>query len=219
MSTTTATTPRVPAPRAPRPAEESRPQESRPQESRPDAEELVDALRAGEEAAWRALVQRHRGLLLHIARRHGLGAHEAEDVVQETWARLFQHLGALRDPERLTSWAATTATRQCLAVHRRSRREQPGGPDAVEAACTWDVDEVLDARQRAAALRRAVARLPRRERALVEVLLEPEPPSYAQISARLAMPVGSIGPVRGRALRHLRALLAAQDDARLPVPA
>jgi DNA-directed RNA polymerase specialized sigma24 family protein len=47
----------------------------------------------------------------------------------------------------------------------------------------------------------------------VELFLEPEPLTYREISARLGIPVGSIGPVRGRALRRLRGLLAGRVEA------
>lgn len=171
--------------------------------------DLLAAAAAGDEQAWRALVARHRGLLLHVTRRHGLSAEEADDVVQETWVRLLQHVDVIRDAERLPGWLATTARRECIARRRRGWRESltPDGSCPEAAAETADPGDRWEAERRAALLRQAVTRLPDRERALVEVLLEPEPLSYAQISRRLCMPVGSIGPVRARALRRLQALL------------
>lgn len=183
-----------------------------PAQRRSDAE-LVAAIADGDDAAWRMAVERFQGLLLWTARRYRLTAEETADVVQETWTRLLEHVTDIRDPEHVAGWLATTASRQSLAVLRQRRREAPAPDEVVDSTHTWDVDDQLDAVQRARALRRAVATLSRRERDLMEVLLEPEPPSYAEISRRLSMPIGSIGPVRGRAMRRLRAVLAAQCGA------
>ena len=169
--------------------------------------DLFPAIVDRDEAAWRAAVERYEGLLFWTARRYRLTDEETADVVQETWARLLEHLDDIRDPERITGWLSTTAARQCLAVIRRRHREAPSPQESVDGVDTWDADDRLDAERRAIALRRAIAALSRRERELMEVFLEPEPPSYAEISRRLSMPIGSIGPVRGRAMRRLRAML------------
>jgi|tagenome__1003787_1003787.scaffolds.fasta_scaffold20433660_1 RNA polymerase sigma factor (sigma-70 family) len=169
--------------------------------------ELFAAILDGDDAAWRLTVERYQGLLLWVARRYRLTGEETADVVQETWTRLLEHLGNIRNPEHIGGWLATTTARQSLAVLRQRRRESPAPDGVVDTTETWDVDDQLDAVQRAVELRRAVATLSPRERDLIEVLLEPEPPSYAEISRRLSMPLGSIGPVRGRALRRLRTLL------------
>jgi RNA polymerase sigma factor (sigma-70 family) len=178
--------------------------------------ELFTAILDGDEAAWRLAVERYQGLLLWVTRRYRLTAEETADVVQETWTRLLEHLSDIRDPAHMGGWLATTTSRQCLAVLRHRQRETPAADGVVDGVAdgvdSWDVDERLDAVQRSIALRRAVATLSRRERTLIEVLLEPEPPSYSEISRRLSMPVGSIGPVRGRAVRHLRALLTVDLD-------
>lgn len=178
------------------------------QRTSPSPVELFTAIIDGDDAAWRLAVERYRGLLHWVARRHRLTEDETADVMQETWTRLLEHLDDIRDPAHLGGWLATTTTRQCLAVLRQRRRETPAPDGVVDSPDSWDVDDRLDAVQRGIALRRAVATLSRRERELIEVLLEPEPPSYAEISRRLSMPIGSIGPVRGRAMRRLRALLA-----------
>jgi DNA-directed RNA polymerase specialized sigma24 family protein len=71
-----------------------------------------------------------------------------------------------------------------------------------------DMVDVLISTQEAEALHRAVEELPSHQRALIRALLETPVPSYAEISHRLNMPIGSIGPIRGRALQRLAAALA-----------
>jgi RNA polymerase sigma factor (sigma-70 family) len=174
--------------------------------------ELFTAIVDRDEAAWRTAVERYEGLLFWTARRYRLTDEETADVVQETWARLLEHLDDIRDPERITGWLSTTAARQCLAAIRRRQREAPSPQECVDGIDTWDADDRLDAEQRGFALRRAIAALSPRERELMEVFLEPDPPCYAEISRRLSMPIGSIGPVRGRAMRRLRAMLEPEPE-------
>ena len=66
------------------------------------------------------------------------------------------------------------------------------------------LDETLLADERRQALRDGLAELPADRRALLLLLLEDPPLSYREISARLGIPIGSIGPTRVRALAQLR---------------
>jgi DNA-directed RNA polymerase specialized sigma24 family protein len=67
------------------------------------------------------------------------------------------------------------------------------------------VDEALIVREQATAARQALETLPPTWRSLVELLTLDPPPSYEEIGARLGLPIGSIGPTRGRCARRLRA--------------
>jgi DNA-directed RNA polymerase specialized sigma24 family protein len=72
-----------------------------------------------------------------------------------------------------------------------------------------EIDEALLAAERAEVVREAITHLPRRWQRLMEMLMADPPASYAQISDELGLPVGSIGPTRGRCLARLRVLLQA----------
>jgi DNA-directed RNA polymerase specialized sigma24 family protein len=63
---------------------------------------------------------------------------------------------------------------------------------------------VAIARERRAAVRGAVQRLPGRQRHLLTSLLASPSPTYERVAVALAMPMGSIGPTRDRALARLR---------------
>jgi RNA polymerase sigma factor (sigma-70 family) len=169
--------------------------------------ELVAAALAGDVRSWNSLVQRYTPLLLSVVRRFRLEGSDAEDVVQTVWLRLVEQLGRIREAQALPGWIATTARHECLHVLDGRRRLTPtdladqGWPDG-----TGDppVDTDLLLAERHEALLAALAELPERQRALLMILLQDPPIPYEEVSRRLGIPVGSIGPTRARALARIR---------------
>lgn len=168
---------------------------------------LVRAAAAGDRAAWDMIVSRYVALLWAIALRHGLHESDAADVVQTTWLRLLEHIDRVRDPARVGAWLATTAQREALRVVAHRQRlvlnddtSAFDGPDRLQPP----VDEALITRETAAAARQALDSLPPTWRSLVELLTQDPPLTYEEIGADLGMPIGSIGPTRGRCVRRLR---------------
>jgi RNA polymerase sigma factor (sigma-70 family) len=158
------------------------------------------------------LVDRYTGLLDGIGRRYRLTPEECDDAAQSTWLALCQHAEQIRDPQRVPGWLATTMRRFCAAAIRRRHREQPAShlldTDAYATADpASDLADTVAARHTTVRLYQAVAQLPDRERRLIQLQLHPTQPGYTQISHAIPMPMGSIGPIRGRALRRLRTLL------------
>jgi DNA-directed RNA polymerase specialized sigma24 family protein len=92
-------------------------------------------------------------------------------------------------------------------VLQTEKRSTPLSPFA-EAGLVADAplpDEELLRAERREALLAGLAELPPRMRELLLLLLHDDPPlSYAQITERTGMPIGSIGPTRARALERLR---------------
>jgi RNA polymerase sigma factor (sigma-70 family) len=175
---------------------------------RPVAADLVARARNGDKQAWDALVERYAPLIWSICRRHGLGDADADDVGQNVWLKLAGQLEKIRLPAALPGWLATTTRRECGCILRAA----PGSRDTGQAPAAETIpdddartaeDELLAA-ERHAALREAFADLPPCCQQLIALLTENPPPSYAQISARLGLPAGSIGPSRGRCLDKLR---------------
>jgi len=171
--------------------------------------ELIQAAAAGDEEAWEALVDRYNGLVWAVIRAHRLHHHEAADVAQTTWLRLVQHLKHIRRPEAAGAWLATTARRESLRVLRRIDRECPTEdsrldcPDAIShgpetQALAAEVDRVLHD---------CLDALPTHCQALLRALMSDPLPSYKEISDALDLPVGSIGPTRGRCLQCLRRII------------
>jgi RNA polymerase sigma factor (sigma-70 family) len=173
---------------------------------------LVKAAAAGDHAAWDELVSRYAALLWAIALRHGLQKNDAADVVQTTWLRLLENIDKVREPARVGAWLATTAQREALRCVAHRRRHVPNadettfdGPDRLLPP----PEEHLIIREQAAAARHALDSLPPTWRSLVELLIQDPTPSYQEIGANLGLPIGSIGPTRGRCARRLRASVEA----------
>ena len=170
--------------------------------------DLVTRARDGDKKAWDALVKRYAPLLWSICRRHGLGGADADDVAQNVWLYLVDQLGHLRDPAALPGWLATTTRRECGRILRGARRPDTAR-SAVDAETVPDeragtVEQDLLVAERHAALREAFAHLPPDGQQLLTLLIADPPVPYAEISARLGIPVGSIGPNRARCLDKMR---------------
>ncbi|MFB9840167.1 RNA polymerase sigma factor, partial [Actinoallomurus acaciae] len=163
--------------------------------------DLVRRAAQGDAEAWRALVGRYSRLLCAIARSYGLSGADADDVVQTTWLRLVERLTLLRDPARAGAWLAVTARHESMATLRRAGRERPlkGSGPAVTGP-----HHVVFGRDLAASVGAALETIPPRCRQLLELFAGSPRLSYAEISAALEMPVGSVGPTRARCLTHLR---------------
>lgn len=167
--------------------------------------QLVERAAAGDARAWNELVEEFGGLVWSIARAHRLSHEEAADVSQTTWMRLVEQLDRLQKPSRVGAWLATTARRESLLSTRRSSRVIPSGDDLPDIADDAPAhDAVLLTQERDDALWAAFMRLNERDRVLLRLVVTEPAPCYEEISAALDMPVGSIGPTRGRALERLR---------------
>jgi RNA polymerase sigma factor (sigma-70 family) len=172
----------------------------------PEVEQLVESARAGDAAAWDALVGRYLPLVTAVIRRLRLSPADADDVNQTVWLRLVEHLDALREPRALPGWLATTARHEGLRLIKRRARDLPVDPAGATFDTPDDVDpgDALVQDLRSHALREAMLDLSEQRRELLLLLLTDPPLSYDDISCRLGIPRGSIGPTRARALEQLR---------------
>ena len=189
-------------------------EEVRPEVSADEAvhARLLARAAARDQSAWNEIVDRYVALLWTVALRHRLSESDAADVVQTTWLRLLEHIGDIRNPARLGAWLATTAQRESYRVMALRGRVVPtaddasfDGPDLMQP----HADERLLADERAGDVRRAVRVLPPSWQQLMHLLVSDPPLSYQEISGQLDLPVGSIGPTRGRCIARLRPVLTA----------
>ena len=170
--------------------------------------QLVNRAADGDKRAWDALVERFGPLIWSICRRYRLSYADAEDVGQNVWLQLTGHLGKIRDPAALPGWLATVTRRECLRVTAAAKLPLAAGyvldAEVLADEQSETAEQELLAAERYAALREAFATLPLPGQRLIALLLQDPPVSYAEISARLDIPVGSIGPTRRRYLDKLR---------------
>jgi RNA polymerase sigma factor (sigma-70 family) len=174
----------------------------------PMVADLVTRARNGDKQAWDAIVERFSPLIWRICRRHRLGGADAEDVGQSVWLYLVNRLGTVRDPAALPGWLATTTRRECLRVLRMARgsltAEWVPDADLLPDERAGTAEQQVLAAERHAALHEALLHLPPCCQQLIVLLIQDPPVPYADISAKLGIPVGSIGPSRRRCLEKLR---------------
>jgi RNA polymerase sigma factor (sigma-70 family) len=177
-----------------------------------DITAVVRRAGSGDMQAWNLLVDQYGRLIWSITARFKLIESDAADVVQTTWMRLIEHIDRIEQPDRIGSWLASTARNECLRHVAARKRLVLVHEDAEFDGVDYHgpaVDEALLAAERAQVVRDAMAHLPAQWQQLLELLMADPPISYAEISDQLGLPVGSIGPTRGRCLAKLRVLLEA----------
>jgi RNA polymerase sigma factor (sigma-70 family) len=172
--------------------------------------QLVRWAAEGDKLAWERLVSQFERLIWSITAEFKLMEGDADDVAQTTWLRLLEHIDRIQYPDRVGSWLAATARNECLRSLAARKRVVLAADDEVMtevAAVGPEVDERILAHERDQVVRDAMSRLPKRWQHLLEMLMADPPASYAEISDQLDLPIGSIGPTRGRCLAQLRVLL------------
>ena len=174
----------------------------------PTVVELVTRARDGDQAAWDRIVERYAPLVWSVCRRLNLSTEDSEDVGSSVWLRLVENLGSLREPAALPGWIATTTRNECLHVLRARKRQVPVDDERLPDHAGPASDEWLLTQERHIALRAAFAQLSERCQQLLSMLFSDPPVPYEQISVRLEMTVGSIGPTRQRCLDKLRGVPA-----------
>ena len=170
---------------------------------------LMSAARQGNEDALGQIVTGLSPLLWQVARAAGLSSGDAEDVLQTVWMRLVAHLEGIHDATALSAWLVTTTKREAWRVRAVSRRQVPADQESFAALPDErpgsEEQVIVDDQRRA--LWAAIGRLSERCQELLRIIAFTPRPDYAAVAAALGMPVGSIGPTRGRCLAKLRALL------------
>lgn len=170
-------------------------------------ERLVELFRAGHEAAFDALVRRHRGPLLSYCRRL-LGDDRSEDVVQQAFVSAY---GVMRDGTgdrelRVRPWLYRIAHNAAIDVLRRERADEL--PLGMDHAGVDRPDEALERRERLRETVSALQALPQRQRDAF-VFQELEGCSHEEIACRMGVSEGSVRQLIHRARGSLRAAVAA----------
>ena len=185
--------------------------DARPPDLATRAAQAFRAFRDGDASGMSTLVDEVTPLLWSVARQQGVTRVCAEDVVQNTWLKLVEHAESIADPQSVLKWLITTAKRDAWTLCSRSRREGPGTAEDVADRETGDTEpspeEAVLAADEGSVLWTHFAALPERCRTLLRTVAVADRPDYAHVAEALGMPMGSIGPTRGRCLAKLRAAL------------
>jgi RNA polymerase sigma factor (sigma-70 family) len=176
------------------------------------AAELFRAFRAGDEAKMGDLVALLTPILWHTVRGQRLDRESAEDVLQTSWLALVRNADTIADPQAVLQWLIVSARREAWRVVKRADRAEPREfePGDIVSPAEDLPEETALRNDGDARLWLHLAQLPERCRALLRVIAFADRPDYAAVAKSLGMPVGSIGPTRGRCLAKLRLQLT--DD-------
>jgi len=163
--------------------------------------QLVARCRAGEDAAWNELVERFSRYVYAICvQAFRLSPDDAEDVFQEVFARVYEHLDRLRNDEAIRPWIAQLTRRLCIDKLRASGREAPIDLDGYEPP---DADETLATLDEAMTVRAGLEALDEPCREILDRFFAQDQ-SYKVIGEALSLPAGTIASRISRCLGKLR---------------
>jgi RNA polymerase sigma-70 factor (ECF subfamily) len=171
--------------------------------------ELVARCRAGDNDAWCALVERFSRYVYAIAGQgFRLRDHDAEDVFQDVFARVYERLDSLRDDAAIRPWIAQLTRRLCLDKIRSSAREET--VDMNDSL--GEPDEVIARLDEAFAVHEAMAGLPEHCREILDRFFARDE-SYRMIGEALGLQPGTIASRISRCLAKLRETLEGRNRA------
>ena len=176
--------------------------------------DLVARAAAGDGAAFHALVERHRAMVYRLAFQFAGNHHDAEDIAQDVFIKVFRSLDRFRYDAQLTSWLYRIVMNACIDHKRRQcpsgwapftedaelkmMNAPEEGPGPEEQAYGGQVGVVLEAE---------IARLPPGQR-LVFTMRHHEGLKLSEIASALDLAEGTVKRQLHAAVHRLRAALA-----------
>jgi len=184
------------------------------QRSDRDDDDLMAGTAAGEEAAFRLLVDRwERDVLAFLIHLTG-SRDDAEDLAQETFVRVFRQAGRYRPEGKFRSWLLRIAGNLARSRQRRRRllKWLPLDTERHDVASSMPgADRGLEVEQTAQIVRAAVARLPERQRQAL-VLHRFQGLRYTEVADAMGTSLAGVESLIQRALAGLRADLARRGE-------
>jgi RNA polymerase sigma factor (sigma-70 family) len=171
---------------------------------------LVAQCRSGDEQAWRTLVERFSRYVYAISvQAFRLPEHDAEDVFQEVFARVYERLGTLREDDAVRPWIGQLTRRLCIDRLRAGSRETIEDADDLPETAA---DDVLSQLEEAFDVHDAMATLPENCREILDRFFARDE-SYRTIGEALELPAGTIASRISRCLEKLRDLFEGRNQA------
>jgi RNA polymerase sigma-70 factor (ECF subfamily) len=163
--------------------------------------QLVARCRAGDPDAWNELVDRFSRYVYAIcSQAFRLGPHDAEDVFQDVFARIYANLDRLRDDDAVRPWIGQLTRRLCIDKLRAGRRESPADDADLEPA---DADETLGSIDDAMTVRAGLDAVGEPCREILDRFFARDE-SYQAIGDALGIPTGTVASRISRCLAKLR---------------
>jgi RNA polymerase sigma factor (sigma-70 family) len=163
--------------------------------------ELVARCRAGDDAAWRELVDRFSRYVYAIAvQGFRLPQQDAEDIFQEVFTRVYERLDSLREDEAVRPWIAQLTRRLCIDRLRAGARESDADIDELPEV---PAEDELSAIEEAFDVHEAMAELPENCRQILDRFFARDE-TYRTIGDTLGLPAGTIASRISRCLDKLR---------------
>jgi RNA polymerase sigma-70 factor (ECF subfamily) len=166
-------------------------------------EDLMLALKGGDDASFAELMRRHRGPIVNYVNRLIGDRDRAEDLAQEVFLRVYRHAGTYRVTARFTTWLYTIASNLGKnELRNRARRRNVSVEDTPRELCQEDYhlgtrkdflapDRITDLNDRQRKVRLAIDSLPEHFRMML-VLRDLEGFAYEEIASMLDLPLGTV---------------------------
>ena len=163
--------------------------------------QLVSRCRAGDADAWNELVERFSRYVYAICvQAFRLSPHDAEDVFQDVFARVYANLDQLRSDDAVRPWIAQLTRRRCIDRLRASKRESPSEENELEPA---DADETIGSIDDAMTVRAGLDAIGDPCREILDRFVARDE-SYRAIGEALDIPTGTVASRISRCLAKLR---------------
>jgi RNA polymerase sigma-70 factor (ECF subfamily) len=165
-----------------------------------DGQDLLTLAKAGDQAAFAALIRRHQNMVFSVALHMLRSRPAAEDLAQEVFLELYRSLGRLESEAHVVSWLRRVAGHRSIdEIRRRNHRPEFTTDTLPDAGHSPPTREVFVAER----LQALVAGLPARAR-MVVVLRYQEEMDPREIADALGMPVNTVKSHLRRSIASLR---------------
>ena len=176
--------------------------------------QLVSRCRAGDSGAWNELVERFSRYVYAIAvQAFRLPSHDAEDVFQDVFVRVYEHLDRLRNDEAIRPWIAQLTRRVCIDRLRAGGREAPAVDELPEEGAD---DETIAHLDEAMAVREGLDEIGEPCSEILDRFFCRDE-SYRAIGEAMDIPAGTIASRISRCLAKLREVLEGKKTGEEPV--